>query len=113
MFASLLLAAYIQSPPPQCYFVTGFLIPKAQYTSLSSELVKADVCSSSPIKYVEDSNDLSDKQDIPSSSSRLKALLPSGSKYENSILFGHSRGGAVAAYTAASLAALSRLAHGL
>ena len=105
MFASLLLAAYIQSPPPQCYFVTGFLIPKAQYTSLSSELVKADVCSSSPIKYVEDSNDLSDKQDIPSSSSRLKALLPSGSKYENSILFGHSRGGAVAAYTAASLAA--------
>ena len=35
------------------------------------------MCSSSPIKYVEDSNDLSDKQDIPSSSSRLKALLPS------------------------------------
>ena len=88
------------SLPANCYFATGFTIPKIHYDSLSAELVATNICRS-PVNYVEDGNDLINKQDIPSSSSKLKYSLPKDET--NWILLGHSRGGAVAAYTAASM----------
>ena len=85
--------------PAQCYFATGFMVPEKHYASLSSELIEANICKL-PITFLEDGNDVRNKQDIASSSSRLSTFLPRDNT--EWILFGHSRGAAVAAYTAAS-----------
>ncbi len=76
------------------------MIPKKQYDSFSLELVQENICRSR-ITFLEDENDLSNKLDIPSSSSRLRQFLPEDKT--NWVLIGHSRGAAVAAYSSASM----------